>query len=66
MSKNGQTHFKNLAAFLTCVWPLWDIMHSRVKFRNLAEIYLVLPNLISSDEDQEWLLEAWKLTSKYI
>ena len=30
MSQNGQTHFKNLAAFaakfLKCVWPFWDIM----------------------------------------
>ena len=35
MSQNGQTHFKNLAAFvarfLKCVWPFWDIMHERVK-----------------------------------
>ena len=34
MSQNGQTHFKNLAAFaarfLKCVWPFWDIMHWRV------------------------------------
>ena len=31
MSQNGQTHFKNLAAFaarfLKCAWPLWDITH---------------------------------------
>ena len=31
MSQNGQTHFKNLAAFtarlLKCVRPFWDIMH---------------------------------------
>ena len=35
MSKNGQTHFKNLAAFaarfLKCVWPFWGISHKRVK-----------------------------------
>ena len=36
MSQNGQTHFKNLAAFaarfLKCVQPFWDIMHERVNF----------------------------------
>ena len=36
MSQNGQTHFKNLAAFvarfLKCVWPFWDIKHERVNF----------------------------------
>ena len=29
MSQNGQTHFKNFAAFaarfLKCVWPFWDV-----------------------------------------
>ena len=28
MSENGQTHFKNLAAFAA---PFWDVMHERVK-----------------------------------
>ena len=32
-SENGQTHFKNLAAFaarfLKCVWPFWDVMQCR-------------------------------------
>ena len=35
MLQNGQTHLKNLAAFvarsLKCVGPFWDIMHQRVK-----------------------------------
>ena len=35
MSQNGQTHFKNLAAFaarfLKCVWPFWNTIHQRVK-----------------------------------
>ena len=35
MSQNGQTHFKNLAAFtarfLKSVWQFWDIMHETVK-----------------------------------
>ena len=45
MSKNEQTHFKNLAAstarFLKCVWPFWDIMHQRV---NSFQLYLLLHN----------------------
>ena len=37
MSHNGQTHFKNLtgnAAILEvkCAWPVWDIIHKRVKY----------------------------------
>ena len=35
MFENGQTRYKNLAAntarFLKCVWPFWDIMHSKVE-----------------------------------
>ena len=35
MSENGQTHFKNLAAFaarfLKCVRPFYDIAKQRVK-----------------------------------
>ena len=31
MSQNGQTYFKNIAAFaarfLKGTWPFWDIMH---------------------------------------
>ena len=30
MSQNGQTHFKNLARFLKCVWPFCDIAKWRV------------------------------------
>ena len=42
MYQNGQTHFKNLAAFaarfLKCVWPFWDVMYWRVKFlKNYSE-----------------------------
>ena len=31
ISKNGQTHFKNIAAcckYLKCVWPFWDTLYS--------------------------------------
>ena len=39
MSQNGQTHFKNhavnVARFLKCVWPFWDIMHQRVKYERM-------------------------------
>ena len=39
MSKNGQTHLKNLATFaarfLKCVWPFWDITHWRVNDHNV-------------------------------
>ena len=35
ISQNGQTHFKNLAAFsarfLKCVWPFYDIAKQKVK-----------------------------------
>ena len=35
MSQNGQTRFKNLAAFaaifLKCVWPFWDICIKELK-----------------------------------
>ena len=36
MFQNGQTHFKNLAAFalrfVKCVWSIWDIMYYSVKW----------------------------------
>ena len=35
MSKNGQTHFKNLAAnaarFLKCDWPFYDIANKGLR-----------------------------------
>ena len=35
MPQNGQTYFnnlaKNIASFLKCVWPYWEIMHQSVK-----------------------------------
>ena len=35
MSQNGQTHFKNLIAFvvrfLKCVWLFWDILDEKIK-----------------------------------
>ena len=37
MFQNGQTHFKNLAAFaarfLKCVWPFWDIMNKELIYK---------------------------------
>ena len=39
MSRNGQTHFKNLAENATrslkCIWPFLDIMHKRVKDKDI-------------------------------
>ena len=44
MSQNGQTHFKNLAAFaarfLKCVWPFWDIMYKGLK-ENDTSFYII-------------------------
>ena len=40
MSKNGQTHFKNIggntARFLKCVWPFWDIL----EYANITLLFL--------------------------
>ena len=44
MSQNGQTHFKNFAAFaarfLKCVWPFWDIMYKGLK-ENDTSFYII-------------------------
>ena len=42
MSQTGQTHFKNLAnvaRFLKCVWPFWDIMHWSGKSDEIFGVY---------------------------
>ena len=55
MSQNGQTHFKNPAAFaakfLKCVWPFWDIMHWRVKtlLQNNAKRFKLLEEIFFSE-----------------
>ena len=55
MSQNGQTHFKNLAAFavrfLKCMWPFLDIIHFRVNHYTLypfchSNLYFSLPNMV--------------------
>ena len=69
MVHNGQTHLKNLAAFTArffkCVWPLWEIIHKRIKnwgaivdsklvFRG---VFSTLPNM----SDEVFCKISWRL-----
>ena len=55
MSQNGQTHFKNLAAFvvrfLKCVWQFWDIIfqnQNQVSKTEIAKVKKLLNDIVKA------------------
>ena len=63
MSQNGQTHFKNLAAFaarfLKRVWPFWNIIHQRVKSVASSKLGKKIAS-ISWAKKKKIAISAWK------